>query len=191
MKLDKKGWCKLARHIPSPNCDARPEGFQVDLLVIHNISLPPGHFGETFICALFTNRLNFAAHPYFSQLRGLKVSAHFLITRTGELIQFVSTHDRAWHAGISTFGGRERCNDYSIGVELEGTDLSPFTEVQYEVLANLTSALLEHHPLANVVGHEHIAPVRKTDPGPFFDWEHYRTSLVRLAPDSDKTLRFP
>ncbi len=190
-EFDKNGWCKQAKLIHSPNFDSRPDASRVDLLVVHSISLPPGHFGGPHIIELFTNRLDFSAHPYFNQLRGMKVSAHFLITRTGELVQFVSTHNRAWHAGTSTFGGRERCNDFSIGVELEGTDHSAFTEVQYAVLAGLSRALLEQHPLTAVVGHEHIAPVRKTDPGPLFDWLQYRSLLSMHAPDLAKTLRFP
>jgi AmpD protein len=172
--LDANGWCASARHLPSPNFDLRPPGTAIDLLVIHNISLPPGQFGGPYIASLFTNALDHGAHPYFEQLRPLRVSAHFLILRTGELMQFVSADARAWHAGVSQFDGRERCNDFSIGVELEGSDFVPFEPAQYRCLAALTHALLRRYPLASVVGHEHIAPGRKTDPGPCFDWLAYR-----------------
>ena len=148
----------------------------IDLLVIHNISLPPGEFGGSYIADLFTNRLDCDAHPYFDQLRNLRVSAHFLIRRNGEVIQFVSANDRAWHAGVSNFRGRERCNDFSIGIELEGTDFQAFESFQYDSLAALTTALRARYSFANVAGHEHIAPGRKTDPGPFFDWERFRKS---------------
>ena len=152
----------------------RPDPTTIDLLVIHNISLPPGQFGGPYIADLFCNRLDHAADPYFEQIRSLRVSAHFLIRRDGALWQFVSTDERAWHAGVSTFGGRNACNDFSIGVELEGTDFEPFTALQYATLATLTQALCERYPLAAVAGHEHVAPGRKTDPGPFFDWRRYR-----------------
>ena len=177
--FDDLGWCREAVRIESPNCDDRPDNVVPDLLVIHNISLPPGEFGGQFIADLFTNRLDFDAHPYFDQLRALRVSAHFLIRRDGGLIQFVSADRRAWHAGVSSFAGREKCNDFSIGIELEGTDFEPFAEVQYQALAALTVALHYRYPLAAAMGHEHIAPVRKTDPGPFFDWPHYRRELAR------------
>lgn len=176
-RLDRHGWLQPApgtRLAPSPNFDERPVDTSVSLLVIHNISLPPGQFGGPYIEDLFTNRLDYAAHPWFERLRGLRVCAHFLITREGEVIQFASTHARAWHAGVSTFAGRERCNDFSIGIELEGTDHVPFTDFQYEALARLTQALSAHHTFAAVRGHEHIAPGRKTDPGPAFDWHRYR-----------------
>ncbi|MGV3652745.1 MAG: 1,6-anhydro-N-acetylmuramyl-L-alanine amidase AmpD [Noviherbaspirillum sp.] len=169
------GWIGGLTHAPSPNCDARPAGMEIDLLVIHNISLPPGRFGGSYIPDLFANRLDCDAHPYFEQLRGLRVSAHFLVRRDGAAIQFVSCAQRAWHAGVSSFGGRERCNDFSIGIELEGTDFEPFAPVQYRTLARLTAALRQAYPLADVVGHEHIAPGRKTDPGPFFDWTRYQS----------------
>jgi AmpD protein len=171
--LDADGWCAGARRLPSPNFDPRPPGTTIDLLVVHNISLPPGQFGGPYIASLFTNALDHGAHPYFEQLRPLRVSAHFLILRTGELVQFVSADDRAWHAGVSRFDGRERCNDFSIGIELEGSDFVPFEPEQYHCLAALTQALLRRYPLRAVVGHEHIAPGRKTDPGPFFDWQVY------------------
>jgi AmpD protein len=172
--IDADGWCGGARRLPSPNFDMRPPGAAIDLLVIHNISLPPGQFGGPYIAALFANTLDHDAHPYFDQLRPLRVSAHFLILRTGELVQFVSADARAWHAGVSLFDGRERCNDFSIGIELEGSDFVPFEPAQYRCLAALTQALLRRYPLVSVVGHEHIAPGRKTDPGPCFDWSAYR-----------------
>lgn len=176
------GWCEQAQHIPSPNFDARVSDTRVDLLVIHNISLPPGEFGGPYISDLFTNRLDCDAHPYFDQLRSLRVSAHFLIRRNGEVIQFVSANDRAWHAGVSNFCGRERCNDFSIGIELEGTDFHAFETMQYNTLASLTLALMRRYPLAHVMGHEHIAPGRKTDPGPFFDWGLYKSLIQNAAP---------
>lgn len=172
------GWCSGAKRVPSPNFDARPAGMAVDLLLIHNISLPPGEYGGPFIEQLFCNGLDCDAHPYFEQLRQLKVSAHFLIRRNGEAIQFVSANDRAWHAGVSTFGGRERCNEFSIGIELEGSDFDAFEPAQYEALASLTQALRRRYPLTDIAGHEHVAPGRKTDPGPFFDWACYRKSLI-------------
>jgi AmpD protein len=150
-------------------------GTNIDLLVIHNISLPPGQFGGPFIADLFLNRLDYNADPYFDRLRPLRVSAHFLIRRNGVVMQFVSANDRAWHAGASSFCGQERCNDFSIGIELEGTDLEPFEDVQYAALASLTVALKAAFPLMNVTGHEHISPGRKTDPGPFFNWTEYQS----------------
>lgn len=184
-KVEEDGWCNQAKRIPSPNFDARPAGIEPDLLVIHNISLPPGSYGGSYICDLFANKLDFGAHPYFEQLRALRVSAHFLIWRNGDVAQFVSANNRAWHAGTSSFEGRERCNDFSIGIELEGTDYESFTQAQYKSLSALTVALQYRYPLTDVLGHEHIAPVRKTDPGPFFDWAQYRSSTAAAA------LRFP
>ncbi len=178
--VDAAGWCNRAQHQPSSNFDARPEPEQIDLLVIHNISLPPDQFGGSYIADLFANCLDYEAHPYFDQLRTLRVSAHFLIRRDGSVIQFVSANDRAWHAGASSFCGRERCNDYSIGIELEGSDFVPFADIQYPVLADLTAALQQRYQLSSVAGHEHIAPGRKTDPGPFFDWHAYRKALTQL-----------
>jgi AmpD protein len=194
--IGQDGWCAEAVREPSPNFDARPEGVALDLLVIHNISLPPGQFGGPYIADLFRNRLDFDAHPYFDQLRSLRVSAHFLIRRDGEVLQFVSANDRAWHAGASNFCGRERCNDFSIGIELEGTDFDPFEAAQYDTLAALTVALQARYRLADVTGHEHIAPGRKTDPGPFFDWSRYQVTLQSLQSsaklvDTHNTLRFP
>lgn len=178
LSIDETGWCAQAQRQPSPNFDARVNASDIDLLVIHNISLPPGQFGGPYIADLFDNCLDCDAHPYFDQLRTLRVSAHFLIRRDGSLMQFVSTYDRAWHAGISVFEGRERCNDFSIGVELEGSDFVPFETQQYLTLAALTAALQRRHALRAVTGHEHIAPGRKTDPGPFFEWNTY-CSLVK------------
>lgn len=169
-RLDAEGWLDGARRIPSPNCDERPAGEAVSLIVIHNISLPPGEFGGPGVIELFTNRLDPAAHPYYETIRDLRVSAHFLVRRDGELIQFVPCSKRAWHAGVSSWRGRERCNDFSVGVELEGSDETPFTDAQYAVLNDLLAALRAAHPGADVAGHSDIAPGRKTDPGPGFDW---------------------
>ena len=176
MKFDEAGWLDEARQLPSPNCDARPEGEAPSLLVIHNISLPPGEFGGTAVEELFTNRLDWDAHPYYQGIRGLEVSAHFFIRRDGELIQFVPCSMRAWHAGASNWCGRERCNDFSIGIELEGTDDQAFTEAQYEKLTELTELLKNTYPISDIVGHSDIAPGRKTDPGPHFEWARYRAS---------------
>lgn len=178
LTVDENGWCLQARQLPSPNHDSRPEGMPVDLIVIHNISLPPGQFGGPFIADLFLNRLDFELHPYFDQLRSLRVSAHFLIRRDGELIQFVSASQRAWHAGASDFQGRVQCNDFSIGVEIEGSDDEPFTKAQYDVLAELSAALCQRYPILAVTGHQQIAPTRKTDPGPYFDWVRYEEDLL-------------
>ncbi|MCD8566280.1 MAG: 1,6-anhydro-N-acetylmuramyl-L-alanine amidase AmpD [Burkholderiaceae bacterium] len=169
------GWLKLPgiKHRPSANFDARPDGTDVSLLVIHNISLPPGEFGTDCPAKLFLNELDFDAHPWFDQIRGLRVSSHFLIERDGTVTQFVSCNHRAWHAGVSTFNQRSVCNDFSIGIELEGTDNMPYTEPQYEALGKLTHALKTKYPLQHARGHCHIAPERKTDPGPAFDWARY------------------
>ena len=171
-----------ARRAPSPNCEPRPEGSKPDLLVIHNISLPPGEFGGDAIEELFCNCLDWESHPYYREIRGLRVSAHLLIRRDGEPVQFVSFEERAWHAGQSCFDGRENCNDFSIGIELEGTDELPYTDRQYEMLADITSALLSAYPdmsSTRIAGHSDIAPGRKTDPGPAFDWPRYRNALER------------
>ena len=172
------GWCPQARHYPSPFHDDRPDGAAITLLVIHNISLPAGQFGTPHVADLFTGRLDYNADPSFASLRGVEVSAHFLVRRDGGVVQFVGTHRRAWHAGLSAFDGREQCNGFSIGIELEGTDQVPFEDAQYAALAGLTLALAEVHPLSAVRGHEHIAPGRKTDPGPCFDWRRYRVSVL-------------
>jgi AmpD protein len=182
--LTPEGWCNEIARAPCTNFDARPLGAVVSLLVIHNISLPPGQFGGDYIEALFANTLDCDAHPYFAQLRGLKVSAHFLVRRDGRALQFVPTSQRAWHAGASEFKGLTRCNDFSIGIELEGSDDQTYTDAQYQALTNLTQALASHHPLSHVAGHEHIAPGRKTDPGPFFDWQRYRADFAILENNS-------
>ncbi len=178
MIVDADGRVDAARYIASPNCDERPPGAAITLLVIHSISLPPGEFGGDAILRLFTNDLDCAAHPYYRSLAGIKVSAHFLIRRTGELLQFVPCSRRAWHAGVSAWRGRGGCNDFSIGVELEGADDMPFAEPQYRVLAELTRGLRASHPIVDIVGHCDIAPVRKTDPGPSFDWARFRNSIA-------------
>jgi AmpD protein len=185
------GWYGQATRYDSPNFDARPAGAQVELLVVHNISLPAGRFGGPHIADLFTNRVDFAADPSFADLRGLSVSAHFLVRRDGRVIQFVSCNERAWHAGVSSFDGREQCNDFSVGIEVEGSDHVAFLPAQYESLAVLTRALAERYPLRAVQGHEHIAPGRKTDPGPFFEWETYAEKLaeaVQILPQNDAVL---
>jgi AmpD protein len=173
VQLDADGWCAGIRRLPSENCDARPAGLPVDLLVLHNISLPPGRFGEGCVEALFCNRLDTRADPFLELLAGVRVSAHFVIERDGRTTQFVSCNRRAWHAGASSFRGRGRCNDYSIGIELEGTDFTAFEPAQYAALARLTQALRAVLPLHAVRGHSHIAAGRKTDPGPVFDWQRF------------------
>ena len=171
------GWCSLAQRMPSPNFGPRPAGTAIDLLVLHSISLPPGEFGGDHVQALFTNTLDWDAHPYFQTIRGLEVSAHFFIRRDGALWQFVSVDDRAWHAGASCFGGRDNCNDYSVGIELEGLEGGRFEPAQYAALAPLCRALAARHPIAAIAGHEHIAPGRKHDPGPGFNWPRLRRAL--------------
>jgi AmpD protein len=175
-----QGWLNPARHVPSPNCEPRPAGVEPDLLVIHNIALPPGQYGSDCIERLFTNALDWEAHPFFGSIRGLEVSAHLLVRRCGELVQFVSLDDRAWHAGRSCFEGRDNCNDFSIGIELEGSDEEPYTDRQYAVLIAVSRCLLAAYPALNsdrIAGHSDIAPGRKTDPGPAFDWRRYRGAL--------------
>jgi N-acetyl-anhydromuramoyl-L-alanine amidase len=179
--LDEAGLLSGAVQIPSPNLDERPEGAEISLLVVHNISLPPGEFGGEAITQLFTNTLDFSGHPYYETLRDLRVSAHFLIRRDGELLQLVPCAKRAWHAGASAWRGRERCNDFSVGVELEGADDQPYADQQYSRLARLLVALRERYPITDVVGHADIAPGRKTDPGRAFDWGRFRESLQSLA----------
>ncbi|SMG02360.1 1,6-anhydro-N-acetylmuramyl-L-alanine amidase AmpD [Burkholderia singularis] len=172
--VDAGGWVAGARREPSPNVDERPAGVMPTLVVIHNISLPPGEFGGDAIVELFQNRLDCDAHPFYdAHLRGVRVSAHFLIRRDGVLIQFASCDARAWHAGASSFLGRERCNDFSIGIELEGTDDVAFDERQYATLAALSLALVARYPIDAFAGHADIAPTRKTDPGPHFDWRRF------------------
>lgn len=178
------GWLERAPHHFSPNQDARPAGCTPELLVIHNISLPPGKFGGPWIDRLFTNRLDFDSHPWFQQIAGLRVSAHALIRRNGSVVQYVGFDRRAWHAGASCFEGRKRCNDFSIGIELEGTDQIPYTGAQYLRLCQLTHAIMDHYPgitTARITGHSAIAPGRKTDPGPSFDWNRYRRAIGNRA----------
>ena len=165
------GWLQPASHIFSPNFDARPAHTEPCLIVIHAISLPPGNFAGQAVIDFFTNQLDPAAHPYFSGISGRRVSAHFFIRRDGQLIQFVSCLNRAWHAGVSCWNQLDRCNDFSIGIELEGDDHCAFTDHQYATLGILNHALKQHFPIRATVGHADIAPARKTDPGPFFDWQ--------------------
>lgn len=164
------GWHAQATRVPSPNFGPRPDGVAIDLAVVHAISLPPGQYGGDDIERLFTNTLDWDAHPYFDLIRGAKVSAHFVIRRDGQLLQFVSVLDRAWHAGRSHWLGRDNCNDFSVGIELEGLEHTPFEAAQYEALARLLLELTEAWPMTQAIGHEHIAPGRKQDPGKAFDW---------------------
>lgn len=175
----KQGWLVDAKQVPSPNHDKRPDGVIPSLLIVHNISLPPGEFGGPYIDQLFTNTLSENDHPFFSEISGVRVSAHCLIRRDGEIVQYVPFTDRAWHAGVSLYKGREKCNDFSIGIELEGTDSCAFTSSQYQQLAKLTCALISLYPeiKENITGHSDVAPNRKTDPGPHFDWAYYRSLL--------------
>jgi len=173
------GWCQGVRHCPSPNFNARPDG-EISLLVIHNISLPPSQFGTGKVQEFFQNQLDATEHPYFEGIRDLKVSAHFLIERDGKITQFVSCLDRAWHAGVSHFEGRESCNDFSLGIELEGTDELPFTDAQYASLLALSRQIRAAYPAitpSRICGHSDIAPGRKTDPGPAFEWMRFRDAL--------------
>ena len=172
-----EGWLAGARRCESPNFGPRPEGMPIELALVHAISLPPGEYGGNAIEALFTNRLDWAAHSYFEQIRGLRVSAHFLVRRDGELVQFVSCDARAWHAGASSWHGRGDCNDFSIGIELEGLEGGLFEDPQYAALARLIERLADHYPLAGIAGHEHVAPGRKRDPGAGFDWPRLHAAL--------------
>ncbi len=171
------GWWAGAEAIASPNHGPRPAHTAIDLVVVHSISLPPGEYGGDAIERLFTNRLDWDAHPYFQSIRGLEVSSHFVVRRNGHVQQFVSTLKRAWHAGQSSWHGRENCNDFSIGIELEGLEGDPFESTQYTALVRLCNALAQLHPLVHVAGHEHIAPGRKGDPGAGFDWVHLQRAL--------------
>jgi len=180
--VDARGVVALAYQIPSPNRDARPVAASISLVVVHGISLPPGDFGGDGIERLFTNRLDPEAHPYYATVAPLKVSTHFLIRRDGALFQFVSCADRAWHAGVSVWNGRRRCNDFSIGIELEGTDDIPYTNAQYTMLSRLAKALRRRYPIEAIVGHNDIAPGRKTDPGPAFDWSRLRGVVALPTP---------
>lgn len=178
---DQSPWLPGLRKCYSPNFDRRPEGTDIELLVIHNISLPPEKFGTQCIEAFFCNCLNPNADPYFQTISELKVSAHFLIDRQGHISQFVSTAERAWHAGASAYMGRENCNDFSIGIEMEGADLIPYTQAQYKSLALLCATLIRHNPTlcaSRIVGHSDIAPGRKTDPGEAFEWSYFKELLT-------------
>ncbi|MNF49730.1 1,6-anhydro-N-acetylmuramyl-L-alanine amidase AmpD [compost metagenome] len=178
--IDAEGWCEQARRVPSPHQNERASPDDISLLVVHGISLPPGQFGGPWIDDLFLGRLDPAAHPYFAEIHQLRVSAHCLIRRDGELVQYVPFGARAWHAGVSSWEGREACNDFSIGIELEGTDELPYEEAQYLTLAGLTRAMSGQYPAITperIVGHCDIAPGRKTDPGDSFEWAHYRHLL--------------
>jgi N-acetyl-anhydromuramoyl-L-alanine amidase len=171
------GWWRAARRVESPHHGPRPEGTDISLALIHSISLPPGEYGGDAVERLFTNRLDWDAHPYYQGIRGMQVSSHFFVRRDGELMQFVSCDERAWHAGASSWQGRENCNDYSIGIELEGLEGETFEPAQYAALASLLRAIAARYPIAQVVGHEHVAPGRKIDPGPGFDWPGLRVAL--------------
>ncbi|WP_416189191.1 1,6-anhydro-N-acetylmuramyl-L-alanine amidase AmpD [Neisseria sp. CCUG17229] len=165
-----QGRWSAARQAHSPNFEARPAGEKISLVVLHNISLPPFEYGNGAVEKLFTNQIRPQEHPFFSVIHTLRVSSHFFITREGEAVQFVSCDDMAYHAGVSSFQGREKCNQFSIGIEMEGCDFEPFTEAQYQTLHHLLNALQAHYPIEAVTGHQDIAPDRKTDPGHFFDW---------------------
>jgi len=192
LTIDDRGIATLARQVASPNRDARPDGTAITLAVVHGISLPPGEFGGDGIEDLFTNRLDPRGHPYYATIAALRVSAHFLVRRDGTLIQFVPCAERAWHAGASAWKGRQRCNDFSIGIELEGADDIAYTAAQYAMLARLARALSRRYPIADVVGHSDVAPGRKTDPGPAFDWARFRRlSALARPPKRQSTGRHP
>ena len=187
--LWRNGWYRCARQLASPNFGLRPAQALIDLIVVHSISLPPGDYGNHNVQHLFTNQLDWDADPYFQSIRGLQVSAHFFISRSGDLWQFVSCDARAWHAGPSDYRGRSNCNDDSIGIEIEGLEGSSFEAAQYESLSVLGSALLAQYPIAHVAGHEHIAPGRKEDPGPGFDWSRLQRSMA--LPDTFLPRKIP
>ncbi|ROR05136.1 AmpD protein [Erwinia sp. JUb26] len=176
-----QGWITEARKVPSPHFNQRPDNEKPSLLVIHNISLPPGEFGGPWIDDLFTGQLDPTAHPYFADISHLQVAAHCLIRRDGEVVQYVPFQQRAWHAGVSNYQGRDACNDFSVGIELEGTDTLPYTDAQYRSLHAVTQLLIAEYPAMalNITGHSDIAPQRKTDPGPAFDWARFRTALAQ------------
>lgn len=171
------GWHQFSGRLASPNYGPRPRGAHVDLIVLHSISLPPGQYGGDEVQRLFTNQLDWDRHPYFKSIQDMKVSAHFYIRRQGELLQFVSADDRAWHAGNSSYRGRDNCNDDSIGIELEGVEGGSFEDNQYETLVSLCAAILQRYPITSIAGHEHVAPGRKADPGNGFDWPRLQQSL--------------
>lgn len=177
--IDKQGWLAGARRVESPNCDERPAGTEITLLVVHSISLPPGEYGGDAIERLFTNRLDADAHPYFREIAGMKVSAHFLVRRDGEIVQFVPVRRRAWHAGASIWRGRAACNDFSVGIELEGTDDTAFAEPQYRSLERLVRSLRKTLPLRDIAAHSDVAPGRKSDPGAQFAWARLLSGLSK------------
>ena len=191
MQVDiQSGWMSGARQIISPNYDARPPGVLADLLVVHGISLPPDQFGGAWIERFFTNTLPPDAHPYFAKIAALRVSAHLLVARNGEVTQFVKFTDRAWHAGRSSYAGREECNDFSIGIELEGTDTLPYEPAQYDALGEIVAALCAAYPRLSpgrLVGHSEVAPGRKTDPGAAFDWPFARLKISAACRETRHT----
>ncbi|MBK0391703.1 1,6-anhydro-N-acetylmuramyl-L-alanine amidase AmpD [Ramlibacter algicola] len=172
------GWYRFARRLDSPNFGPRPADAVVDLVLLHSISLPPGQYGGDEVQRLFTNTLDWGAHPYFRTIEGMQVSSHFYVRRGGELWQFVSCDDRAWHAGASHWRGRDNCNDFSVGIELEGLEGGAFEDAQYEAVTDLCAALAQRYAIRHVAGHEHVAPGRKQDPGAGFDWPRLRASLA-------------
>jgi AmpD protein len=178
MHIDHDGFAIGVRYVESPNYDDRPPGVAIDLIVVHSISLPPGEFGGAGIEQLFLNRIDPAEHPYYGGIADLRVSAHFVIRRDGETTQYVPCVKRAWHAGLSSWNGRSRCNDFSVGIELEGCDDTAFEDAQYDALVRVTRALQDAYPIAAIAGHSDVAPGRKTDPGPLFDWSRYRAAVV-------------
>ena len=183
MKIE-SGWLVPVRRVESPNSDERPLGTTIDLIVLHNISLPPNEFGGPHIVHLFCNQLDADEHPYFKTIASLRVSSHLLVDRSGAIIQFVPFHQRAWHAGQSCYQGRDACNDFSIGIELEGSDQIPYTEAQYAVLFDILAILMRHYPAVTaerIVGHQHIAPQRKTDPGAAFNWKRLRQQFAHSS----------
>ena len=183
-----QGWYRFAHRCPSPNFGPRPADHDISLVVLHSISLPPGQYGGNAVAELFTNQLDWRAHPYYKTIEGLQVSAHFFVRRNGDLWQFVSANDRAWHAGTSSYQGRPNCNDYSIGIELEGLEGDRFELAQYEALQSLLPAIAQQYSIAHIAGHEHIAPGRKADPGPGFLWETLRRDLGlpnKMFPEHD------
>ncbi len=190
MDAIEQGWLNFAVRRPSANCNQRPDPTEISLLVIHNISLPPGQFGGSCVERLFCNQLDWSEHPFFETIQGITVSAHLFIRRDGQVLQFVPFHERAWHAGQSQFLGRANCNDFSIGIELEGTDDSPYEVAQYDQLTRITRLLLDHYPALapdRIVGHSDIAPGRKTDPGSHFDWALYRGALSQFPAGTTPT----
>jgi N-acetyl-anhydromuramoyl-L-alanine amidase len=182
MEISADGLASGVPFVPSPNFDDRPEGTQIELLIVHSISLPPGEFGGPGIKQLFLNELNPDEHPYYAGIAALRVSAHFVVRRDGATIQYVACSKRAWHAGVSSWNGRSRCNDFSVGVELEGCDDMAFEAAQYATLVRLTRALRRRYPISDIAGHSDVAPGRKTDPGSHFDWQRYRSMIADGPP---------